>query len=144
MPDRQTMKVAGLYGAGALGVVGLVFGLLWPAASLGPLAKDVLIIVAVVWALGFAGLAWRRTDEAARQAHMFAMFWGAPFALLALILALPVVAITVFHVQPHPGAQLFTAGSDHFRLVMAGVLLAGLAQVAGYGLVWAGWWLRHR
>ncbi len=144
MPDRQTMKIASLYGAGVLGALGLVFGLFAPAASLGPVAKDALIIAAVAWALWFAGMAWRRTDEAAREAHKFAVFWGAPFALLALILALPVVAITVFHVQLHPGAQLFTAGREHLGLVMAGVLLAGLAQAAGYGVVWAGWWLRRR
>jgi hypothetical protein len=144
MPDRQTVKVASLYGVAVVGAIGLELGLLGPAIRLGRAAQVALLIAGVAWGLWFAAMAWNRTDEAAREAHKFAAFWGAPFALLALILGFPAVAVLVFHVELHPGAQLFNAAREHWGLIMAGIVLAGLAQVVGYGLAWAGWWLKRR
>lgn len=144
MPDRQTLKVAGLYGVAVIGAIGLELGLLGPAIRLGPPAQVALLVAVTAWGLWFAGLAWKRTDEAAREAHKFAAFWGMPFALLVLILGFPAVAILGFHVELHPGAQLFTAAREHWGLIMAGVLLSGVVQVLGYGLAWAGWWLKRR
>jgi hypothetical protein len=143
MPD-QTLKVAGLYGVAAIGAIGLELALIGPAIRMGPPAQIALLVAVTAWGLWFAGMAWRRTDEAAREAHKFAAFWGAPFALLALILGFPAVAILVFHAELHPGAQLFTAARQHWGLIMAGVMLAGVAQAIGYVVAWAGWWLKHR
>ncbi len=144
MIDGRTVKVGALYAVGIVGALGLELGLLGPAIRLGPPAQVALLIAVTAWGLWFAGMAWRRTDEAAREAHKFAAFWGMPFALLTLILALPAVAIIGFHVRLHPGAQLFTAPREHWGLIMAGVILAALVQVVGYALAWAGWWLKHR
>ena len=144
MPDRQTLRVASLYGVAVVGAVGLELGLIGPAVRLGPPAQIALLIAVAAWGLLFTGMAWKRTDEAAREAHKFAAFWGMSFALLALILGLPAVAILVFHVELHPGAQLFSAAREHWGLIMAGVLLAALAQAVGYVLAWAGWWLKRR
>jgi hypothetical protein len=140
--DRQTVKVMALYSIGLLGAVALVAAGEDVARSLGPAGVPVLVGIAASWALTFADQAWKRTDEAAREAHKFAAMWGAPLAMLALVVGLPFLAATVFHDPPD-----FTHGIDgmsRWTLVLAGVFLAGLAQGFGYLLAWTGWWLKRR
>jgi hypothetical protein len=144
MPDRQTLKVASLYGVAFIGAIGLELILQAPAHALGPGGELGLIALVAAWGLWFAGMAWRRTDEAAREAHKFAAFWGTPFGFLALILGFPAVAVLMFHVPLHPPAELFTAAREHWGLIMVGIVMAALAQVLGYLVAWAGWWLKRR
>lgn len=141
--DKRTITVVSLYGVGAAGALVLA-ALDGQARALGPAGMPVVIVLAVAWALAFAGMAWNRTDEAAREAHKFAAFWGSPFAMLALLLGLPIVAVTVFHARFYPGFAHATDGSSPWTLVMAGVMLAGLAQGLGYLVAWAAWWLKRR
>ena len=141
-PDRQTVKVMGLYSIGLLGALVLVAAGEGPARSLGPAGVPVLVGIAASWALTFADQAWKRTDEAAREAHKFAAMWGAPLAMLALVAGLPLLAATVFHAMPD-----FRRGFDgmsRWSLVIVGVFLAGLVQGLGYLLAWAGWWMKRR
>ena len=93
-------------------------------------------LVAVAVLLWVSVIYWQNIDEAAREAHTFAWFWGGSGGLL---LMLPVAAairgdmlIAVFG-QKSP--------SDWVWLGF-GALLA--AQLIGYGLVWTIWWLRRR
>ena len=142
MPDKQTLRVSALYAIGAGGGITLMALLMGPAKALGSAGLPVLTAVVAGWGLAFAGMAWQRTDEAAREAHKFAAFWGAPFAMLALLVGFPVVAMTVFGAKFPPGPAMLT-GSP-WGLVMAGVMLAGVAQGLGYLVAWAAWWLRRR
>jgi len=141
--DRRTLTVVSLYGVGAAGAL-ILAALDGQARALGPAGMPVVIVLAVVWALVFAGMAWNRTDEAAREAHKFAAFWGAPFAMLALLVGLPIVAVTVFHTRLYPDLAHAADGKSSWALVIAGVMLAGLAQGLGYLVAWAGWWLKRR
>lgn len=144
MPDRQTIRVAGLYAIGVVGAVALSLGLTKPAQIYGPGAMGSVAVLSVAWALAFAGMAWRRTDEAAREAHKIAWFWGGSFALIALLVVLPFVAVLVFHARFGP---IFTPGAAErspVTVLLAGVALAAVVQAAGYLVVWSAWWLRRR
>lgn len=79
---------------------------------------------------------WRNIDEAAREAHKFAWFWGGSCAtLLVLPLAFLVgdIRLVAWMGQRSPS-----------EWVLFGVMSLTIAQLAGYGLAWAGWWLRQR
>jgi hypothetical protein len=106
---------------------------------------DIVVPRALVFAISLVGGAaasalsiiyWRNIDEAAREAHKFAWFWGASGGILvmlplgALIGSERLIAVMG---QRSPGEWVFFGSS---------ALLA--AQIIGYGLVWAGWWLRQR
>jgi len=93
-------------------------------------------LVAVAVLLWVSVIYWQNIDEAAREAHTFAWFWGGSGGLL---LMLPVAAairgeflIAVFG-QRSP--------SDWVMIGFAALLAA---QLIGYGLVWSIWWLRRR
>lgn len=79
---------------------------------------------------------WRNIDEAAREAHKFAWFWGGTGALLIM---LPLAALVT-------SERLVAVMGQHSprEWVLFGFSSLLFALVAGYGLVWAGWWLRQR
>lgn len=100
----------------------------------------------LLWLIVFAVVAWIRLDEAGKEAHKFAWFWGGAFALLAaLLVALgalttpllsePVNAIIAAYMKDRE------AGQTGFAV---GVLTAAMVQVVGYAVVWVGWWLSAR
>jgi len=124
---------AGLFGAsvGAGGALLAKTGLSLPpglvfAASL--VAMVVFFWVCVVY--------WRNIDEAAREAHKFAWFWGGTGGLIVLM---PVGAL----VTNERLVAMFHERSPS-EWVILGFLTLLTAQLVGYGLVWAGWWLRQR
>jgi hypothetical protein len=100
-----------------------------PLLALGAL----IAIVVLSWV---TVIYWRAVDEAAREAHKFAWFWGASGAML---LSLPILALT----DTAKLQALFGPG-DPARWVSIGVFSLLILQIAGYGLVWAGWWLVRR
>lgn len=101
-------------------------------------AAAVVITGGAIW----VGAAWMRSiDEAAREAHKAAWYWGGSTGMaiggVFMILAtLPPVAETV--IAPIQGR------TDPAIYMAAGAFgLMGLMLV-GYGVVWAWWWLRRR
>jgi hypothetical protein len=98
------------------------------AASGALIAMAVVSVASVIY--------WRNLDEAAREAHKFAWFWGGSASLVLVIPILPLLntAQLVAAFGPHPPSDW----------VIGGVLsLLGL-QVVGYSLIWVGWWLVRR
>ncbi|PZR31666.1 hypothetical protein [Caulobacter segnis] len=79
---------------------------------------------------------WRNIDEAAREAHKFAWFWGGSNSIL---LALPLP----FLIGDQRLIALFGQRSPTEWLAI-GVVGLIVVQMVGYGLVWAAWWLRQR
>lgn len=79
---------------------------------------------------------WRSIDEAAREAHKFAWFWGASGGLLIM---LPISALI-------SSERLIAVVGERTpgEWVVFGMMSMLAAQIIGYGLVWAGWWLRQR
>lgn len=116
-----------------------------------PPPDDVAVRLAItipilVWVIALGCIAWIRLDEAGREAHKFAWFWGGACGLLLA----QFIAITVFLTPLLAGPVLSFAeryaqdGRITETAFGLGVLCAALIQVAGYGLVWAGWWLSRR
>ena len=103
--------------------------------SLALTAVVVIVLSAVgVWLIA---MYWRRIDEAAREAHKWAWWWGGNVALI------PVMAGLLFLVErPHLGAPLLpgaTATPAHY--VATGAILAVGALLLGYAVAWLFWWL---
>jgi len=79
---------------------------------------------------------WRNIDEAAREAHKFAWFWGGAGGLLVM---LPIAALATSDRLVAVFGQ-----REPSEWAILGVMSMLTVQLAGYGLVWSGWWLRQR
>lgn len=78
----------------AIGIGGyVVLSLL--AGMAGDRMALALTALSVVWLLVFVIWAWKRTDEAAREAHKFAWFWGGSFGALAGLLLILTLALAI-------------------------------------------------
>ncbi len=108
------------------------------AANPGVVA--VLIVAGLLFAAVISVFWWRNIDEAAREAHKWAWYWGGSAGLggVLVLFLLSVLSAGAF------GRDLIAAYGlvgHEFELGMAvGVLL----PVGGYVVAWGGWWLRHR
>ena len=99
------------------------------------------VFISVATAVGFAACLWwwRGIDEAAREAHKWAWWWGGSAGMAVGA----VVFLTLSwrdEDQPLPGL----IGSDPTDLFVSGMTALAVFQLAGYSLAWAGWWLKHR
>ena len=120
------------------GLAGGVTGALWGALSAMEIAvpRPLLVVSAVVAipALAWAMLVhWRNIDEAAREAHKFAWFWGGSGGLL---LAMPIIALI-----STSRLELVFGQREPSECVIGGLFFMALLQITGYALTWAGWWL---
>lgn len=105
-----------------------------------PIGAGVLSAVAFASATPFVLLWWRRLDEAAKEAHKFAWYWGGSAGIIAVAIA--------FNVLMAPGSHIVTAdflGADQPKDLLAMGMTAVLAaQVIGYTIAWIGWWAARR
>lgn len=121
-------------------IAGLAAGVIVALDGRGPLsvagiglavavALTVLTWVCVAW--------WSRLDEAAREAHKWAWWWGgtAGTALAGVIL---------IGLQRTAFADTALVGPHPLDSLSAGVLIVLLSQLAGYAVAWAAWWLARR
>lgn len=120
---------------GAVGGAGLTLlekiGVTPPAGFLGYALlalAPVMVVASVVY--------WRNIDEAAREAHKFAWFWGGSGSILVaapLALLIGDDRLTALAGQ-HTSSEWFAIGV--FSLLVF--------QLTAYVLVWAVWWIRQR
>lgn len=146
MPEQPARKRRRLGYLSMLGVsllVGMVVGGLsalidaFGGAAADPLriALLALSIMAVVWVC----IAWwRDADEAVREAHKWAWYWGGSTGMACVILLFALSTWEVIDVTLPP------LGNGPGDLIMTGVALTVGAQGIGYLVAWAAWWLRHR
>lgn len=133
--------VALLFIAGAVIGYGSAQGAIDPQAGT-PIIMGVTALLLMIGAF-WLGVFWMRAiDEAAREAHKWAWYWGgtagmAVGGVFMLMSAIPREASIPFPLlmsdTPDPAGY---AASGAFALMMLMTL--------GYSIAWAVWWLRHR
>ena len=81
---------------------------------------------------------WRALDEAAREAHKWAWWWGGNLGFIVGGAAVVIAALA--------GVNLLPAAVPHTdaALIALGVAAAFAAQAVGYGIAWCGWWIARR
>lgn len=104
---------------------------------MGPFAVAAMIgsmIVAIAW--------MRSIDEAAREAHKAAWFWGGCGGM-----AVGGVFVVLASLPQAASLQLpswFEGRADPAAYAATGAAALALLMVAGYTVVWAWWWLVRR
>lgn len=135
---------------GAAGVIGLVVALfvlgvgagigaafLSDQPGVGGLVGSGAFLIAVMAAvLVITMWWWRRLDEAAREAHKWAWYWGGS-AGMAVGLAL-LLTVTTRNVDL---SRFVAADASAGDLILGGMMSILLFQLAGYTLAWGWWWL---
>jgi len=128
--------MASLMGCGVIigGTVALLeaIGIYLPAWLAG-LAAVVVGGLTLLWSRGW----WSRVDEAVREAHKTAWYWGGSIALV------PVMGLAAILLFDHSGVSLdrLAAVPGDGGLILTGIVATLGFQLVGYGLFWAGWWL---
>jgi hypothetical protein len=140
----------------AIGAIGAIALIAVSMALKGAPLQNPVLGVAVLWAVIAGSLAWSRLDEVGREAHKFAWLYGS----FALVFALLAGASAEFAADPLGLGRIVSDMSHAFaeraqttRHVALpesvigfnfGLLFAAIAQVAGYFVVWCGWWIMRR
>ncbi|MFN3513071.1 MAG: hypothetical protein ACK41C_08505 [Phenylobacterium sp.] len=124
-----------LLAGGLIGFLGRASGL-----NQGPIGAAVLTAAMILVVGPIAIVYWRRLDEAQREAHKFAWYWGGSAGIVVVLLG--------FIALSSPGAQGFPAdflGAEEPRDLFAfGMVATLMAQVIGYFVAWIGWWIARR
>jgi hypothetical protein len=155
MTDERQLRTWGYWAALIVGALGVAYA--GPFLAYGPIghglglsfrvaAMTISSALAVGWAIGFAVLIYRNTDEFGQQASRFAWYWGCAFGLAA---ALPlyvfvvsgglglIEGVTVSHLTPAEARARVAI----FRM---GFLIPVLTQMAGFAVVRTWWWAAKR
>lgn len=138
---RRKLSSASLFGL-SIGLV-LVGALASRAADYvdGPAGLALLVVglTAILASLVAVYLHWKRLDEAAREAHKAAWYWGGSGGLA-------VGGLLVGYLMANPEADLsrYAAGPGDAGLMLTGSLVVVTAQLVGYVVVWAWWWWSRR
>lgn len=92
--------------------------------------------VGMIWCLRF----WRTIDEAARRAHLDALYWGGSITWIVIspLIALP-FAIDNFQLPYIQGMDM--SSSQIFAL---GIGMSYILMLIGYGIAWLIWWAKKR
>lgn len=126
-----TAVVGGLTGGLAAVLAEFDIGGVFATAASAALGLGLIFLICVAW--------WNRVDEAAREAHKWAWWWGgtAGTAIGGVFLAVVVAAAR----GDAPAAISAASAAD---LIYGGAFAIMTCQVVGYGIAWAAWWLRRR
>jgi hypothetical protein len=103
--------------------------------------RAVLSVTMMGAALVVACLYYRALDEAAREAHKAAWYWGGSIGLLCAAVASALVMNLGLEL---PSSLLPQADTRPHALVGLGILIAMVFQLAGYTIAWIWWWAVRR
>lgn len=107
-----------------------------------PAIVSPIIIGAMVTALVVA-LVWMRfIDEAAREAHKFAWYWGGLSGLATG--GVFVILATLPQAASFDAQSLFGVRNDPAAYMALGATLLAAVMTAGYLLAWSAWWMKRR
>ncbi|NBB15735.1 hypothetical protein GVN21_10250 [Caulobacter sp. SLTY] len=82
---------------------------------------------------------WGDVDEAVREAHKTGWYWGGSVGLGVA----GGIAALLFTLEPTVSLRQFAVFPGDAGLIATGILLATVLAFIGYGVCWAGWWLKH-
>lgn len=119
------------------GVAGGVSALFGSVGGLQVIVKAGLMALAMAVGMLACRWWWNTLDEAAREAHKWAWWWGSTYGL-----AIGGVAVLTLMTTTQD-AGLF-AGWTPLDLLLTGAGGVVGVQCLGYGIAWAVWWLQRR
>lgn len=128
----------------ALAISGFVCGFLAARAEKMDLRVDPWVVwlaaVGIVSLIGSGSFIWwRGIDEAQREAHKTAWYWGGSFGMLAGL------ALLISAMQFAPGFLMVLNPDGSARdYVIIGFAATVVAQSVGYLVAWALWWAVRR
>jgi len=112
------------------------------ASSVGMWIIGAIAVVLMIGSLA-VGVVWMRSiDEAAREAHKAAWYWGgsggmAVGGVFAILATLPAAAQWDL-------PNLFSGRTDPAAYAATGAFGLMFLMIIGYAIVWAWWWLARR
>ena len=114
----------------------------WIEALPGELAVTGVYAVGMMAGAMWVGAAWMRSiDEAAREAHKAAWYWGGSGGMC-------VGGVLLILASQGPWRDILAgqigAGQEPLDYMAAGALLMLAPMLLGYTLVWGWWWLARR
>lgn len=142
MPNQRIAPwrwVAALFGLClGLGAALAIFVSMLHGAQPGSLIMMGLVLAALIGIGGWlTWMYWSRIDEAAREAHKWAWFWGGNAVILPLM-----IGFLFLNERPDMGVPLwpgFDEGPAGY--VATGGMIALFVLILGYSVAWLFWWL---
>jgi hypothetical protein len=119
--------------------VGLIAGLIETFGGSGTKALQASVLgVGVLVGMLISIRWWRDADEAVREAHKWAWYWGgsAGIAVVVVLFVLSGWDLITLNIPPY--------GDGPDGAILSGSALTLGIMLAGYLIAWAAWWLRHR
>lgn len=103
-----------------------------------PVLRTVLLTAAIIAGVILCVRWWQGADEAVREAHKWAWYWGgsAGIAAVVVLFVLSSWGVITLNIPPY--------GDGPDGLLLSGSALTLGLMLAGYLIAWAAWWLRHR
>lgn len=102
----------------------------WVVVAICLLGAVIGLAVGILW--------YRRADEAVREAHKWAWYWGGTVGLILPCVALGASFLGVELISAEALARAGLTG------IQSGIVVALLPMFVCYGIAWGVWWLRHR
>ena len=127
--------IALLFVLGLLGGIGSAFLSDLPGVG-GLIGSGVFLIAVMAATLAVSIWWWRRLDEAAREAHKWAWYWGGSAGMVVGLAA--ILTLTTRDVDL---ARFLPADANPGDMIVGGMMSILLFQLTGYTLAWAWWWL---
>jgi hypothetical protein len=130
---RKALMLAMFAGAALSGFLVRWMG---PMPTWAVMAYTAVLIAVAFW---IAMYCWGLLDEAQKEAHKWAWYWGGSLGLLVGLVALTVA----LWIDPHI-VEAIKPNASPKRLVELGYGAAAGATLIGYGVAWAAWWRTKR
>ena len=106
-------------------------------ASPPPAATGAVLLIGFAAVLLGTWWWWVGADEAAREAHKWAWYWGGSIGM-----TFGLIGFLMLHLhQPHAPLPEGISFSDALLMGAFGLLFL---MVLGYGVAWAAWWISKR
>lgn len=143
----KSMAMIGIGGLLAFFLILFILGMAVSYGSTSARTSASLLMggVAVILMTGafWTGVIWMRSiDEAAREAHKWAWYWGgtAGMALGGVLMLLSVIP----RETPVQIPLVLGETADPAGYAASGAFALMMLMSLGYSVAWAIWWLRHR